>query len=115
NNSTLGDAGLLLIESGNSPSDVTPDHVALGYSLSDAFPNPFNPITTIQYEIGELSFVSLKIYDLLGSEVAALVNEVKPAGIYEVFFDASGLPSGTYFYTLVTDNYTLTKKMILMK
>lgn len=115
NNATLGDAGLLLIESGNSPSNVTSDPVLLGYNLSEAYPNPFNPATTIQYEIGEFGFVSLKVYDLLGSEVATLVNDVKPAGNYEVSFDANDLPSGTYFYTLVTDNYTLTKKMILLK
>ena len=115
NTATLGDAGLLLIESGNSPSDVTPDPVVSGYSLSDAYPNPFNPITTILYEIGNFGFVSLKVYDLLGSEVAILVNEVKQAGIYEIKFDAAGLPSGTYFYTLTTDNFTSTKKMILMK
>jgi hypothetical protein len=115
NNATLGDAGLLLIESGNSPSDVTPDPVVSGYSLSDAYPNPFNPTTTIKYEIGSFSFVSLKVYDILGSEVAFLVNDIKPAGSYEVNFDASGLTSGPYFYTLTTDNYTHTKKMILLK
>jgi len=115
NAASLGDAGLLLIESGNSPSDITPDPVISGYSLSDAFPNPFNPTTTIKYEIGSLSFVSLKVYDILGSEVAILVNDIKPAGNYEVNFDASGLTSGPYFFTLTTDNYTLTKKMILLR
>ena len=115
NNATLGDAGLLLIESGNSPSDVTPDPVVSGYSLSDAYPNPFNPTITIRYEIGEFGFVSLKVYDILGSEVAILVNDIQPAGSYDVNFDASGLPSGTYFYTLTTDNFSSTKKMILLK
>jgi hypothetical protein len=115
NNATLGDAALLLIESGNSPSDVTPEPVISGYSLSDAYPNPFNPTTTIKYEIGEFGFVSLKVYDILGSEVAALVNDVQTAGIYEVNFDASGLPSGTYFYKIKTVNFVETKKIILMK
>jgi hypothetical protein len=115
NNATLGDAGLLLIESGNSPSDVTPDPVIAGYSLSDAYPNPFNPTTTIQYEIGEFGFVSLKVYDLLGSEVATLVNDVQHVGVYEINFNATGLPSGTYFYTLTADGFTEIKKLVLLK
>ncbi len=97
NNATLGDAALLLIESGNNPSDVTPDPVISGYSLSDAYPNPFNPSTSIQYEIGNSGFVSLKVYNILGSEVATLVNEFKQAGSYKVKFDATSLPSGIYF------------------
>jgi len=125
NNATLGDAGLLLIESGNNPSGVTHDPVITGYSLSDAYPNPFNPTTTIQFEIGESGFVSLKVFDISGSEVATLVNDIKPAGSYKVNFSAKSgsasggnaynLPSGTYFYTLTTDNFTQTKKMILLK
>lgn len=123
NNVTLGDAALLLIESGNSPADVSPDPVISGYFLSDAYPNPFNPTTTIKYEIGESGMVTLRVYDLLGSEVATLVNEEKSSGEYEVEFNTSNLPSrqgsaltsGIYFYTLTSENFTSTKKMILIK
>jgi hypothetical protein len=92
-----------------------PDPVISGYYLSDAYPNPFNPTTTIRYEIGNFGFVSLKVYDILGSEAATLVNDIQAAGSYEVNFDASGLPSGTYFYTLTSDNFSSTKKIILLK
>jgi len=115
NNTTLGDAALLLIESGNSPSVVNPDEVIDGYYLYEAYPNPFNPSTTIRYEVGLFGRVTLKVYDVLGREVATLVNDVQPAGVYEVKFDASRLPSGAYFYTFTTDDFATTRKMILMK
>lgn len=92
------------------------------YLLSQNYPNPFNPSTTIRYEIPEMSFVTLKVYDILGNEIATLVNEEKPAGSYEVEFNGhfglSGirvLPSGIYFYKLQAGNYLYTKKMILLK
>jgi hypothetical protein len=115
NDATLGDAALLLIESGNSPSDVNPDPVISGYYLSDAYPNPFNPSTNIQYEISRAGFVSLRVYDILGKEVAILANEFKQAGTHNLNFDATGLPSGIYFYTLATNNFIVTKKMMLLK
>jgi hypothetical protein len=88
--------------------------------LSQNYPNPFNPSTTIRYEIPEQSFVTIKIYDVLGNEIATLANEEKPAGTYDVVFGShSGkdrnLASGIYFYTLSTGNFLSTKKMILMK
>ena len=61
------------------------------------------------------SFVSIKVYDFLGREVTTLVNETKSTGSYEIVFDASNLPSGTYFYTLIAENYSTTKKMIIIK
>ena len=92
------------------------------FSLKQNYPNPFNPTTTIEYTIapanyssGETSVVKLKIYDVLGNEIAILVDKEKPAGKYRVEFNASGLPSGIYFYQLNTGNYTETKKMILIK
>jgi len=85
------------------------------YTLSQCYPNPFNPTTNITYSIPELSFVTIKVYDVLGNEIATLVNEEKPAGIYEVEFDAAGLPSGIYFYKLQTGNIIETKKMLLLK
>jgi hypothetical protein len=85
------------------------------FVLSQNFPNPFNPSTRINYFLPKESFVSIKVYDFLGREVTTLVNETKSTGSYDLVFDASNLPSGTYFYTLRTDNYSSTKKMILLK
>jgi hypothetical protein len=85
------------------------------YELSQNYPNPFNPTTNLEFGISDLGFVSLKIYDLSGKEVASLVNEVKPAGYYSVKFDGSNLPSGIYFYTFKAGDYNATKKMTLIK
>ncbi len=85
------------------------------YLLSNAYPNPFNPATTINYYVPEVSIISLKVFDVLGNEVATLVNETKPAGRYEVDFSATGLPSGIYFYNLQAGSFVSTKKMVLMK
>ncbi|KAA0237501.1 MAG: T9SS C-terminal target domain-containing protein [Chlorobiota bacterium] len=103
------------------------------FSLEQNYPNPFNPSTIIKFTIPvtlsgvEGSFVTLKVYDVLGNEVATLVNEEKPAGSYEVEFNShsdegqnlpagrQGLSSGIYFYTLQAGNFTQTKKLILMK
>ena len=85
------------------------------FSLEQNYPNPFNPSTSIQYRVSSISNVSLKVYDVLGNEVATLVNEEKPAGSYEVKFDAAGLSSGIYFYKLQTGSFVETKKMILLK
>jgi hypothetical protein len=94
---------------------VEVDDIINNYSLNQNYPNPFNPTTTINYQIPELSFVTLKIYDVLGSEIIILVNEEKPVGIYEVEFNATALPSGIYFYRLQAGSFVETKKMILMK
>jgi hypothetical protein len=85
------------------------------FSLSQNYPNPFNPSTTINYQLPVNSFVTLKVYDVLGNEVAALVNEQKPAGEYEVEFNASELVSGVYFYTLRAGDYVSTKKTVLLR
>lgn len=79
------------------------------------FPNPFNPTTNISYSLADDGFVSLKVYNVLGKEIATLVNETKPAGNYSVSFNASNLPSGVYIYTLQTSGQSLTRKMLLMK
>jgi hypothetical protein len=94
-----------------------------GFTLQQNYPNPFNPSTRIRYSIPNViasetkqsQFVSLKVYDVLGNEVATLVNEEKPAGSYEVNFNASQLSSGIYFYKLQTGNFAETKKMLLLK
>lgn len=85
------------------------------FELSQNYPNPFNPSTRIDYSIAERSNVSIKVYDLLGKEVATLVNEVKDAGSNYVIFDASNLSSGMYIYTITAGNFTASKKMMLMK
>jgi hypothetical protein len=89
--------------------------VASSFKLEQNYPNPFNPSTTISWQLQVDAFVSLKVYDVLGNEVASLVNEEKPAGIYEVEFDASTLSSGTYFYRLEAGSFVQTRKMILLK
>jgi len=100
-------------ETSNLPTD---------FSLSQNYPNPFNPITNIQYQIPELSSVILKVYDVLGKEVATLVNEEKPSGSYKVKFDGSDLASGIYFYRLQAlptgrqaGSFVETKKMVLLR
>lgn len=86
------------------------------FKLYQNYPNPFNPTTFIKFQIKERSFVTLKIFDLLGREMETLVNEIKPAGTYEAAFDASHLPSGVYFYNFFIDGIMLdSKKMILLK
>ena len=85
------------------------------YSLSQNYPNPFNPTTNLEFGISKLGFVSLKVYNSIGMEVATLVNENKPAGSYSVTFDGSGLSSGIYFYRLTAGNFNEVKKMTLLK
>jgi hypothetical protein len=93
------------------------------FNLKQNYPNPFNPVTTIKYQIPKSSFVVLKIYDVLGNEVATLVNEKLSSGGYEVDWDGSGYPSGVYFYKLITDDpesssgqrFVDVKKMVLVK
>jgi photosystem II stability/assembly factor-like uncharacterized protein len=85
------------------------------FALYPNYPNPFNPVTNIQYDIPKVSDVSLKVYDISGREAAALVNENKLPGSYNVTFDASNLSSGVYFYKLSAGDYTKTMKMILVK
>jgi len=85
------------------------------YALSQNYPNPFNPTTKISFQIPELSFVTLKVYDVLGKEITTLINEEKQAGYYDIEFDASRFSSGVYFYKIQAGSFAVTKKMILMK
>ncbi len=85
------------------------------YKLEQNFPNPFNPTTTIYYSLPKASNVSIKVYDMLGNEVAIVINEFKPEGRYSALFDASNLASGVYFYTMKASEFTDTRKMILIK
>ena len=95
--------------------ETLPEQIAKGFYLFDNYPNPFNPSTKIEYLIPESSFVTLKVFDVLGKEVATLVNEIKPLGKYEVSFDAANLSSGLYTYVLTSGNFFQSKKMLLLK
>jgi hypothetical protein len=92
-------------------SPVTPNN----FALAQNYPNPFNPATTINFSVPTCGFVSLKVYDLLGREVATLVNEELSNGNYHAKWDASGMSSGVYIYTLQTETFVSSKKMILAK
>ena len=85
------------------------------YSLEQNYPNPFNPTTTINYQIPKDGFVTLKIYDVLGREVASLVNENKSTGRYNLEFNAGNLASGVYLYQLKVNDFVSTKKLMLVK
>jgi len=85
------------------------------YALEQNYPNPFNPSTTINYSIAEAGIVKIAVYNLLGQEVALIVNEFKEAGLHSVNFDASSLTSGAYFYTIETPQFKQTRKMLLAK
>jgi len=90
-------------------------HSFSSFLLEQNYPNPFNPNTVISYQLPVGGDVTLKVYDILGNEIATLVNEYKPVGRYEVEFNASALPSGVYFYQLKAGEFISTKKMILLK
>ncbi|HTY12478.1 MAG TPA: T9SS type A sorting domain-containing protein [Bacteroidota bacterium] len=92
-----------------------PSTVPMAFSLSQNYPNPFNPASKIEFTIQSSGYTTLKVYDVLGREVATLVNEVKAPGSYTATFDGSKLSSGIYFYTLRAGSFTATKKMLLLK
>ena len=85
------------------------------FDLQQNYPNPFNPTTTIAYSIKEAGNVEIKIYDVLGREVVELLNKEMSAGLYNINFKAENLPSGIYYYTLIANSFSLTRKMILLK
>jgi uncharacterized protein (TIGR03790 family) len=87
----------------------------LNYTIDQNYPNPFNPITQIKYSIKENGLVSIRVYDVLGKEVAVLIKEEQPAGEHRVNFDGSNLSSGIYFYTITAKDFHQTKKMLLVK
>jgi len=95
--------------------DVNDVSLLNSYNLSQNYPNPFNPSTKINYSVGEPGFVQLKVYNVLGVEVATLINEQKIAGNYSANFNATKLSSGVYFYTITVNDFTQTRKMILEK
>ena len=124
NESNVSNEATIIVTSIEEEENIIDD-----FRLEQNYPNPFNPSTKIRYAIPLLSDrtpleggarggsinVQLKVYDVLGNEIATLVNEEKPAGIYEVEFDASKLPSGIYFYRLQAGNFTDARKMMLLR
>jgi hypothetical protein len=95
--------------------DVTIDMTA-NFELMQNYPNPFNPTTTINYQLPIAGYVSLKVFDMLGREIASLIDEKQSAGIYTVEFDGSKLASGVYFYKLHTESgFNKIRKLLLMK
>jgi Secretion system C-terminal sorting domain len=98
-----------------APIDIKDVLTPRTYSLSQNYPNPFNPSTTIEFSIPQSTNVSVKVYDIMGREVATLVNEYRGTGSYIVNWNASGSSSGVYFYKLVAGSFTQTKKMVLSK
>jgi len=103
-----GQSTLVGISNNNS---VKPDE----YKLNQNFPNPFNPATKISFTLPKKDFASIKIYNSVGKEVSTLINEVRAAGYYEVNFDGTNLSSGVYFYKLITEDFSETKNMVLLK
>lgn len=118
----VGENGLILRTTNAGPTWIDEENKTLPteFALEQNYPNPFNPTTKIKYSMpsnvkGETSKVILKIYDVLGREVAALVNEAKQPGVYEIEFNASKLPSGVYFYQLRAGSFIQTRKMLLLR
>jgi tetratricopeptide (TPR) repeat protein len=101
--------------SGKKETGDNTNSLPVRYELSQNYPNPFNPVTKINFAIQKQGLVTLKVYDMLGREVASLVNEFKQAGYYSLDFNASGLSSGIYFYRLQANDFTDIKKMVLIK
>lgn len=108
---------MLIDENGNVISAIKNDKelIPTSYYLSQNYPNSFNPITKIKYSVPKSSHISIRVFDVLGNEIAALVNQFQNAGNYEIEFNADHLPSGVYFYQLVAENIVLTKKLLLLK
>jgi TQXA domain-containing protein len=108
---SIRNTGIIANSVGVTGNEIT----VTDYSLSQNYPNPFNPVTTISFSIPKQDFVNLKVFNVLGKEVATLVNDVKSSGIYEVSFDASALSSGVYFYKLETSTFSEVRRMVVMK
>ncbi len=96
-------------------NEIEVDVIPNKFTLYQNYPNPFNPVTKVRYQIPDESKVAIKVYDVLGNEVATLLNEVKEPGLYEVELNAQNLASGTYIYRITAGSFVETKKMILLK
>jgi photosystem II stability/assembly factor-like uncharacterized protein len=114
----VGENGTILHTTNGGVSSVEEeeiDDIPTDYNLTQNYPNPFNPSTKIRYSVPQQSQVIIKVFDLLGNEIETLINEEKPAGIYEITWYADGLTSGVYFYQLRVGKFVETKKMILLR
>jgi hypothetical protein len=112
----VGASGLILHYRRNTSSvSQTLSTLPAMFSLGQNYPNPFNPATTINYSLPKAGNVKLTVYNTVGSKVATIVNEYKPAGSYSVKFNGTNLASGIYLYRLESGNYSAAKKFILMK
>jgi hypothetical protein len=96
-------------------TDVKDGAAPLSFNLEQNYPNPFNPSTVISYQVASEEFVLLKVYDIIGNEVAVLVNEVKQPGSYKVSFNAGSLSNGMYIYSITAGKFKQTRKMVLLK
>jgi hypothetical protein len=107
---------LIILEAQKATGVVKEEKVVpTEYTLEQNYPNPFNPTTQIKFTVPYSVNVSLKVYNMIGQEVATLVNEVKDAGKYTVTFSSNNLPTGTYYYKLNAGDFSEVKKMMLMK
>ena len=112
----IGPYGTIIKYVYQEPTNITEaEHSISNYYLQQNYPNPFNPSTTIKYSIPEDGFVKLAVYNMLGEEVATIVNTTQKAGRYEVNFNAAGLSSGVYVYRIEAANYISSKKLVLIK
>jgi hypothetical protein len=119
-NDTLGFAcgqdGVILRYTGSTTNLIDQEQLnSNGFELLQNYPNPFNPATIIRYQIETTSYVTLKVYNILGIEIKTLVNEEQSSGFYELEFKADGLSSGVYFYTMIAGSFKQTKKMLLVR
>ncbi len=111
----LIEAGINWITEGATAVEEQDASIPIGFALSQNYPNPFNPVTTIAFTLPYSSHTTLKVYDMLGKEVATLADGDMTSGLHKAAFDASKLDSGVYFYKIQADRYTNTKKMVLMR
>lgn len=113
----VGDGGVILKTTNGGITAIEPvnSQVPSRFSLAQNFPNPFNPSTSIRFDVAESGIVKLKIYNILGTEISVLVNENLNPGTYEINWDASSYPSGIYYYRLISGSFIETRKMILIK
>ncbi|MEJ2613540.1 MAG: T9SS type A sorting domain-containing protein [Ignavibacteriaceae bacterium] len=114
--STLADFCLIKTVSNPNEADRNNEYsIPLKFNLEQNYPNPFNPTTNIEFSVGSYEYITLKVYDILGREITILINEETPAGTYKIEFDGSELTSGVYFYRMQSENFTNTKKFILLR
>ncbi|MBI1805283.1 MAG: T9SS type A sorting domain-containing protein [Ignavibacteriae bacterium] len=112
---TLGSSSVLSTSRMRASLDVDEREMPYQYSLEQNYPNPLNPTTEIRFTIPEAAFVHLIVYDILGQEVAVIVNEMKEQGKYSINWDCENCPSGVYFYRLQARSFLSTKKMLLLR